>query len=130
VGAHDGAVEHQPLDVAIGRQPVHQHLPDALLLPQFRREGGEAFVDAVPRAEFVGQQPPRRPGTRHPEHRLEKPAHWRLMADIDAGMLFQAGPEPLPLVVREPRTNHRVELPADFRSAGSRRDLIQNVNRA
>ena len=33
MGPHHGAVEHQPLVIGVGRQMIHQRLPDALLLP-------------------------------------------------------------------------------------------------
>jgi len=33
VRAHHGAVEHRPVEIAVGGEAVHQHLPDALLLP-------------------------------------------------------------------------------------------------
>jgi hypothetical protein len=36
----------------------------------------------------------------------------------------------LPLIVGKPRASHCMKLPADLRSAGCNRELIQNVNRA
>jgi hypothetical protein len=33
VRAHHGAVEHHPLEIAVGGELVHQPLPDAFLLP-------------------------------------------------------------------------------------------------
>ncbi len=93
--AHHGAVEHHPLEIAVGGELVHQPLPDAFLLP-----AREPLVDAVPRAELGGQHSPRRPGARHPEHRLDEPSGRRFLFDVEAGMLLETRPDAPPRVIR------------------------------
>jgi putative transposase len=67
VSAHHGALQHQPLEVALGRQRSISICQTPFSCPS--REGGETFVDAVPRAELGRQQSPRRTGAAHPHGR-------------------------------------------------------------
>lgn len=125
MGAHDGAVEHQPLDVAVGRQAVHQHLPDALFLP-----ANEVLVDAVPRTEFKRQKSPHRRDRRRPEHHLDERPGRRLLLGINVGTSLKRNPNPPQLLARKPYADYPLRhLPA-YTSVGSQNDLILNVNSA
>mgnify|MGYP006307113023 CR=1 FL=1 len=122
--AHHGAVEHHPLEIAVGGELVHQPLPDAFLLP-----AGEPLVDAVPRAELGRKHPPRRPGAGHPEHRLDEQAGRRLLFDVEAGMLLETRPHAPPRLVRQPSVRHLRSSPPQPISEAYQRYLILNVNR-
>jgi hypothetical protein len=70
MGPHDGAVDHQVLIVAIGRQRVENPLPDAGIAP-----AAEAAMDCLPFAVAFRQCAPERSIHKHPftNNRLSLP---------------------------------------------------------
>jgi hypothetical protein len=109
VGSHHGAVEHDPLEIGVGRQMIGQRLPDALLLP-----AREPLVETVPAAERVRHQPPRATRPRHPQNRLDEAAGRHLPTDIDPGAGPQNGVEPLPLILAQLRLSHPCKSSLSF----------------
>src|SRR5215213_3078647 len=69
VGAHDGAVEDQVLEVRVVRQGREDAVPHALGGPPAEPPEG-----AVPAAEDLRQVAPRRPGPHDPQHALDEHA--------------------------------------------------------
>ena len=90
VGSQHGAVEHDTLEIGVGRQMIDQRRPDTFLLP-----AREPLVETVPAAERVRHQPPRATRPRHPQNRLDEAAGRHLPTDIDPGAGPQNGVEPL-----------------------------------
>ena len=92
---HYRTVDEDELHVGVSDKGVLHPLPDAPLRPS-----GEAFVDAVPVAVLGREHPPRRSGTRHPQHRFDEALAILFVPNPYVGAIPQKGEKLCPFVWR------------------------------
>ena len=94
MGAHNGGIEKQLLQVGVAAQALGHALPDTVLTP-----AGEAHIRPVPMPEFLGQVAPWAAGTHDPQDGLDEapivPCSAARIAHLARQQLFN----PLPLVI-------------------------------
>jgi hypothetical protein len=97
VSPHDGAVDHQPLEVGLCRQHRKKAVQGATRDPAV-----VAALDGLMVAEPLRQVAPARTGTGRPEQRVNKQpvvAAWSALAFAPA---WNQIPQPRPLIVAQP----------------------------
>ena|SRR5689334_24728515 len=96
MGANDGAINEQVLEVWVSGTKLMQLLEDAGFGP-----ARETFIDGIPIAVFFGQQSPLRTAARNPEDSREKATTLPLRADVNLAARAKEGQKLLPLLIGE-----------------------------
>jgi hypothetical protein len=84
MGPDHAAVQDQVLHVRIIDEMLMHIFPDVVFAP-----ASKAFVDAVPPALLLGQQPPLGTASRNPQHGFQEKSTLGFLAGIGAGMALK-----------------------------------------